>query len=160
MAIKVFANSGGAVTYNAEELCAPLYTFAGGVDYIFKGIADEMAVTYSSSSTTVTVKPGKAIVCGRPVTIDANTTYDIGTSKSGYKLVLRVDKSRQIGQEAYITAVSAANVKNENINGTGTIHDLVLGTVTTNTRGVSSYVDNRSIKSKSGGLEYDVVGTL
>lgn len=160
MAIKVFANSGGQITYTAEQLCAALRTFSGAVNYIFQGLGNEMAVTYSDSSLQVGVGTGKAVICGRPTDIySAESNIELPSNSTVY-IVLRVDLTRPSGQEAYITYVTESQIKSEDINGNGVIHDLVLGKAITNSRGVTSYEDLRKIKNKSAGLEYDVIGTL
>ena len=160
MAIKVFANSGGQITYTAEQLCAALHTFSGAADYIFQGLGNEMAISYSDDSLIIGVGTGKAVVCGRPTDIySAEANIELPPN-STINIVLRIDLTRPSGQEGYITYVTDSQIKSEDINGNGNVHDLVLGKAITNARGVTSLEDLRKIKNKSGGLEYEVIGTL
>ena len=158
--IKMFANSGGAITYTAEELCASLNTFANNINYIMAGIGEELNVTHATNSLKVTLKTGKAIICGRPVDVQTNEEFTLSASQQNVYLVLRADISRPSGQECFLTYVTESQLKSENINGSGTMSDLKLAKLTTSSTGVSSYTDLRVIKAKAGGFEYEVVKNL
>ena len=158
MAIKVMADSGGTITYSAAEIGGAFNTFAGGSDYIIGDISSEMEITYSSTSLQVSIAPGRAVVCGRPVTVDSAETLNIGASQSdGVYIVLRVDTTRPIGTEGYFTYVTQSQLKEDNLNAANGIHDLVLALVKTDASGVTSYQDQRNITTVSGGARFRII---
>lgn len=154
MAIKVMANSGGTVTYNAEELGAAFNTFAGDSNYIVQDIGNEMSVSYSASSFEVTLNTGKAVVCGRPVTVTSDETVTL-PGNSTYYLTLRVDLSKPAGAEGSLEYLLQNQIKSDNLNDINGQNDLVLGLIVTDSNGVSSFTDQRVIKSKIGTTSYN-----
>lgn len=123
---------------------------AGIEDCVIKGVGDEFTLNYSNSSRNVTFNAGsEAVVCGSffkltgtdavSVTLPANKTFF---------LCARIDKSRQNGTRGYFACIEGSgNVyKTTNINGSATIHDLVLYQITTNATGVTSVLDKRFIQ--------------
>lgn len=152
MAIKVMADSGGTITYSAAEIGSAFNTFASANDYVIEGNGQELAVTYSASSLEVTIGSGRAMLCGRLVSIDESEKLTIGAGLTdGVYIVLRVDMSRPIGSEGYYTYVTKAQIKEENINAGGVQHDLVLGLVKTSASGVTSFSDQRKVVDSAGG---------
>ena len=152
MAIKVMADSGGTVTYNAAEIGSAFNTFASNTDYIIEGVGSELALTYSPSSLNVSVGAGRAMVCGRLVTVDSSTSLAIGSGLTdGVYVVLRIDMSMAIGSEGYLTYVTQAQIKSENINSGGTKHDLIIGFIKSDTSGITSYQDQRNVMATAGG---------
>lgn len=156
MAIKVMADSGGTITYTASEIGGAFNTFAGNNDYVISGIGNEMALTYSAGSLQVSIASGRAVVCGRPVTVDATETLVLGASESNILVVLRVDTTRPIGSEGYFTYCTEAQLKTENINNANGQHDLVIAKVSTDASGVTSYSDQRNVVAATGGAKYRI----
>lgn len=148
MAIKVMANNGPTVTYNAEEIGSIWNTFAGNSDYIIKNILNEMSVSHSTSSLKPTVGTGRAVVNGRLVSVTANTQITLPANLSNNYLVVRVDLSQPVGSEGFITYTST--LKTDNLNNGGTQRDLIIAQFSTSASGVSSFTDLREIKEGSG----------
>lgn len=125
-----------------------LYNFLlGNQDYIFKGVGNEFKITPSSSSFILTLGTGEGVVCGRHVTETAgDTVLQLAQNSSGY-VVIRVDLTQVAGSEAYLYATPT--LQQDNLNDTGTIHDLPLYLYQTNASGVSSFVDVRNISAGS-----------
>lgn len=149
MGIKVMADSGGQVTYNSAEIGAMFNTFSSNSDYIIQGIGDQMSVTTSASSLVITVHPGRAVVNGRMVDIPSNTDLTVPAGLSNVYLVVKIDLSQPVGSEGYLTYCLSNQLRTDNLNNGGTQHDLVLGSFSTNSGGVTSYTDRRTIKSTS-----------
>lgn len=151
--LKVFADTSGLVTYTAAELCAALNTLSGKLDYVQKGIDDELSLDYTDVALNCSVNLGKAIISGRPcgvfddpepLTLPANTT--------GINVCLEIDLSQPMGQEAQLVALTDAQLAYDDINNNGGRHDLVLYKVNTNSMGVTSVQDKRVIKDCSWGV--------
>ena len=125
-----------------------LYNFLlGNQDYVFEGIGDEFEITPSASSFILTLGTGEGVVCGRHVTETAgDTVLQLAQNSSGY-VVIRVDLTQVAGSEAYLYATPT--LQQDNLNDTGTIHDLPLYQYQTNASGVSSFVDVRNISAGS-----------
>jgi len=140
------AMADNAVEISAKEDAAMYDTFAGKQNYIFEGIGNEMAVTYSAASLNVVLGTGGAIICGRHVheTLSSGEASNITleANSSGY-LVVRYDLSQIAGQEAKFTAVSV--LEDDDLNNDGLICDLVLAEYTTNDVGVSEFTDLRNM---------------
>ena len=162
MAIKVMADSGGTVTYSAAEVGAAFNSFAGGSDYIISDVGDEMAVTTSSSSLTVSVGSGRGMVCGRLVEVTSRTSFSIPASyaseANGVYVILRIDLSRPMGSEGSLTYCRIGQEKDENLNaGNSGKHDLILARVVINSTGVVSKEDMRNVTAVAGGSRFRVI---
>lgn len=142
--VKPMANFGKQVLYTAEELGAAFRTFAGNTDYVIKGIGNKMSVSQNSSSLTVTVGTGEAMVCGRFVKILSNTTCTLPANQT-VKVCLRVDTTKLNKDTGAIVAVTG-NLKADNVNNADGQYDMLLGTAVTNSTGVTSWTDGRVIK--------------
>lgn len=151
MAFKIMAD-------NLQEISAKqdgaLYNVAlNDQDFIIGGLGDEMALSYIGLD--VSVGSGEAIVHGRHITSESVNSITLPSNESGY-LVLRVDLSQAIGNEARLFATPTLTF--EEINWQGTIYDFPLATFTTQTTTISSFVDERKIK---GDVGTDlIIGTL
>ena len=134
-------------------------TFAGGNDYIFEGIGNEFEISSSSSSFLIVLGTGEGIICGRHVTEvtenGANSMIQLDSNSTGY-VVLRFDLTQPSGSEVYLYATPT--IVQQDLNGGGTIRDLPLYAYVTDTNGVSSFVDMRSIQSNATSKIY--VATL
>lgn len=146
MAIKVMADSGGTVSYEAADIGAGFNAFANNKDFIIAGIDEEISVIYSAASLQIGINKGEAMICGRPVMINATEQFTLPANQSTeLNLVLRVDLTQPIGQEGLITYVSDGQIKTDNLNNVNGQHDLVLAKFKTDANGVSSFTDKRVI---------------
>ena len=146
MALKAMADNNIPIPVRSD---AVLYdALAGKVDFVFKNIDEEFAITYSESSLKVKLGTGGCLICGRHVFNDSTDEISLVLSPndSGY-LVIRYDLTQSAGHEVSFKAVSA--LETGDLNNTGTKKDLVLGKYTTNENGVSQYTDLRSMRSNT-----------
>lgn len=121
--------------------------YATGIsDCVCKGIGDEFAINYTSTSLDVSFNAGSQAVIGgsffkvkslEAVTLAPNTTI---------YLCANIDLSKPNGQRGSFVQRTASNMKSENINGSGMQRDLLLYTITTSSVGVTSVVDKRVMK--------------
>lgn len=121
-------------------------SFAGNQDYIFQGSGNEFAITRPTGTLTVTLGTGKGIVCGRTVqehtSEGTNTSIQIEPNTSGY-IVIRADLTKTVGNEFYLTTTN--EIVAQDINGSGTVHDLPLYQYTSDTSSVTNWLDVRKI---------------
>lgn len=121
-------------------------TFAGNQDYIFQGSGNEFAITRPVGTLTITLSTGKGIVCGRTVhehtSEGTNTSIQIDPNTSGY-IVIRADLTRTAGNEFYLTTTN--EIVAQDINGSGTVHDLPLYQYTSDASSVTNWIDVRKI---------------
>ena len=128
-----------------------LYNFLmGGQDYVFANIGDAFEITPSSTSFLVTLGEGEGVVSGRHITEEtvsgANSMIQLDPNSSGY-VVIRVDLTRPVGTEAFLYATPVLSA--QDLNNSGTVHDLPLYQYTTNASGVSSFTDVRPLSNGS-----------
>lgn len=134
-------------------------TYAQNRDYIVEDVGNEFEMTYNSSSLQVSVDTGVANISGRGISADSTQSITLPSNSVIY-LCLRIDLSRTQGNEGLLYANTSSVIADDNLsNGSGQ-HDMLLAIVTTNSDGVVSVIDKRSIKSKSGGLEYEIIENL
>lgn len=145
--LHIMADNGETITSSMDG--AMYNVFAGNEDFVIGDIGNELELLSSSSSFTVTMKSGHCLICGRHVVNDDNLDLLLSENDSGF-IVLRYD----LGQvEENICRLMAVNsTYEENINGSGTIHDIVLATYVTGEDGVTSMTDLRNIRSSAGGV--------
>lgn len=132
---------------------------AGIKDCVIQGVGDEFEINYSSASLDVTFNAGsEAVVCGSFFKITGNDAVSV-TLPANKTLFLcaRIDLSRANGSRGYFACIEGTgNVYTDtNINGSDTIHDLVLYQITTSSAGVTSVTDKRVVQ---GGGEISVGG--
>lgn len=145
-------------------------TFAGNQSYIIKGIGDELAVTYSSSSFIVELGTGEAVICGGSTLSEGEATaLTLSANESGY-IVIEVDLS-QTGSNICRLARVPSLTQGDINNGVDMVYDLPLYQYTTDGSGVSDMTDVRNISSsfiadellekvdRSGIQNYDITGT-
>lgn len=123
------------------------------VDAVIKGIGDEFTLDYSMSSLDVTFLAGsEAVVCGSFFKITGNSpiTVTLPANKTVY-LCARIDLSRNNGSRGYFATVGTSETvyTTTNINGNGTIHDLILYQITTTSTGVGNVKDMRVIHNNN-----------
>lgn len=118
-------------------------TFAGNQSYVIKGVGDELALTYSSSSFVVSIGTGEAVICGGSTLAEGTNEITLSQNQNGY-IVIRVDLT-QVG-ENICQFKSVSSLVQENINDEGYVYDFPLAQYTTNGNGVSSLVDTRVMK--------------
>ena len=127
---------------------------AGIADAVCGGIADEFDITYSANSLDVSFSAGcEAVVCGSFFKITGNDAVSVTLpANKTFYLCARIDLSRANGSRGYLACIegSANLYTSSNINGSDTIHDLVLYQITTSSSGVTSVTDKRVIQSGSG----------
>lgn len=120
-----------------------LYNVANGNnDFIIKGLGQEMAI--SNVGLNVTIASGEAVVHGRHITAEGDNTIQLPPNESGY-LVLRIDLSRPVGEEAILFATPS--LSQEEINWSGVVYDMPLAQFVTNTLDVNSLIDMRKVTS-------------
>lgn len=144
MALKAMADNDNAIPVRYDAI---LYSqLSNNNDYFFKGIDDEMAVTYGSATLKVSLGKGGCVIGGRHVFNDglSDNTIQLNANDSGY-LAIRYDLTQSVGNEASFVAISY--IQKGDINNNGTIRDLVLASYVTNDNGVSSFTDLRSYGS-------------
>ena len=105
MALKAMADNNIPIPVRSD---AVLYdALAGKVDFVFKNIDEEFAITYSESSLKVKLGTGGCLICGRHVFNDSTDEISLVLSPndSGY-LVIRYDLTQSAGHEVSFKAVS------------------------------------------------------
>lgn len=118
-----------------------LYNVAlGNQDFIIKGLGEEFAL--SQNGLNVSCGTGEAVVHGRHVTSSESNQITLPTNESGY-LVLRIDLSQPVGQEAKLFATPT--LVKEEINWGGIIYDMILASFTTQSTSISVFTDERKI---------------
>lgn len=155
---KVLPNFDGAV-----------YDVAVGADCICGGVGDEFTLTYSASSLTVSFHAGsEAVIGGAFFKVTEDQTVTLSANSTIY-LCARIDKTQPNGQHACFALNTESSIQKQNLNGSGTIRDLLLYTVTTSANGVTAIQDKRVIRTSEstqvGGLtlwtgtqaEYDAI---
>ena len=107
------------------------------------GVGDEFTLNYSASSLSVTFASGsQAVVGGQFFHITEAETLTLPSNSTGY-ICCEIDVSQTIGNTGKIVFLTSAEIKKENINGNGTIHDMPLYLVTTGASGIVSVADAR-----------------
>lgn len=143
MSIKIMADNNEII--NVSQDAALYNVLAGGNDFVISGIGNEMAFNYNASSLSATLSSGECLICGRHVTITGTESITLSASASGY-IVLRYDLSQTGSNMCKLMAVTS--LRSDNLNDSGTVHDLVIGQYSTNASGVSSFTDQRTILSR------------
>lgn len=144
MAIAFMADDGQSIT--CAQDAAMYNVFAGNKNFVIDGIGNNLAVSYNASSLQVTLGTGEGVIKGRHFNVSGtDTNITLSASTSG-KLVVRYDLSQSGSNVVKFMAVSSTI--DQDINGSGTKSDLVLGSYTTSASGVSAFTDERVIYSQ------------
>lgn len=141
MAIKVMADNNEPIS--AAQDGALYNVLAGGADFVIGGIGDELVFNSNATSLNATIGSGEGVICGRHVTVTGSaTSITLGANSSGY-IVLRYD----LGQtgDNIVKLMAVDSLRTENLNDTGAVHDLFIGSYITNASGVTSFTDRRKI---------------
>lgn len=136
------------VQISAKRDGAMFNTFARNNDYIIEDIGDELEVTSSTSSFSVSLGVGEAVICGRSCLCSEAESITLAQNSSGY-LVVEIDLTQTGANICKFKSVQV--LQSENINAEGTIRDLPLYQYTTNTTGVSTLTDIRKIRATAVG---------
>lgn len=116
-------------------------------DIVVGGIGNEFALSYSASSLNVSIGKGLAIIGGRYFFVDEATPFSLSANSTSL-LKCKIDLSQPAGSEGSFSTGGA--VAKSDLNDTGTVREMALFSVTTNSTGVSGVVEMRNIKSNLG----------
>ena len=140
MALKVMADPS---EYGAERDAA-LYYFKTNGDYIFEGIGNEFAASYSTKSRLGTINNGMGVCGGRHITEKrigtSNSQITLPANSSGY-LTIRM----QLGADPDCYLWTGSALVHGNLNNGDTIRDLPLYAFVTSATGITSFIDIRPI---------------
>lgn len=118
--------------------------FGGQQSYVIAGMANELAVTWLSSSLEIRIGTGMGVIRGRHLTNTSPATLTLQPNATGY-VVIRYDHGN-------ISLMSTSTVQNGNINNSQiTPADLLIGEYTTNATGVYQFIDKRDVKTDMKG---------
>lgn len=127
------------VPISAAEDGAMYRAFAHNIDFVIGQYSSgKMRLNYTSASLSVTLSAGEAIVCGRHVVNTGTITLTLPANSSGY-ICLRINGT--VSPETVSLVSATQTYPDTDINVSNTQHDFVIGQYTTNSNGVSSYVD-------------------
>lgn len=118
-------------------------------DCVKGGTFNEFNEGHTATSLTMQIASGLGIVCGAFAVFDNATQVELQASTSDLYIVARIDKTRPNGSKAQIEVKTEVQLKQENLNGSGNIRDLLLYKVSTDASGVISVVDLRLIKGET-----------
>lgn len=127
-------------------------------DCVLGGTYNEFNENHTSSSLTMTIATGFGFIGGGFFALEDAVEVEIEPNSSNLYVVARIDKTKPNGQKASIELITEVQIKKENLNGSGSIRDLLLYKVSTDASGVSSVVDLRNIKDGASGGR--IFGTL
>lgn len=136
------------VSISASQDGAIYNVFAGNQNFIIQDIGDEFALTTQTDSLIIEVGSGEALLSGRHLTADAPNTLTIPANTKSY-LCLEIDLTQTQGNEGTLKALTEAQIKNDNLNAGGTVCDLLLYVIETDTNGVIKTQDRRQIRNTS-----------
>lgn len=150
MAIQTIHDTGS--TYEVtSKMDGGVYQVATS-DVVVKGVGDELTIHYNSSSLNVTFSAGsEAIIGGSFFKVTSDTSVSLTASSTIY-LCATIDLTQPNGQRGTFTKRTSANMQHNNLNGSGSVRDLLLYVVTTNANGVTNVVDMRPIVENNDGV--------
>lgn len=141
MSLKIMADN--QVQISAKQDGALYNVAMGNKDFIIKDIGDEFSMTYAGLN--VAIGTGEAVIHGRHVTAQTSNNVTLPANESGY-LVLRIDLTQSVGNEALFYATPT--LTKEEINWSGTIYDMPIATFTTASVEITNLNDIRTIKNE------------
>lgn len=142
MALRIMADNNQ--TINCYQDAALYNILCNDKNFIFGGIGDEMGISYSANSLTITINDGGCVICGRHVYSTGNNNITL-TPNSGTRVLLRYDMTNP-DFCSLVTLTVPSPTKHENINDKGIYSDLPLFVIYTNANGVDDVYDLRTIK--------------
>lgn len=115
-------------------------------DCVCGGVGDEFTLSnYSASSLDVLLEAGsEAVIGGSFFKITSDETITLAPNSTIY-LCATVDLTRANGQRGVFTQRSSSNMQSDNLNGSGSVRDMLLYVITTNGTGVTNVSDRRVI---------------
>lgn len=140
MTIKIMADNNEII--NVSQDAALYNVFAGNNDFIIGGIGNNMVFNSNAASLNATLGSGEAVICGRHITIIGTESITLSANSNGY-IVLRYDLTQTGSNMVRLLAVD--RIYSDNLNNTGSIHDLLIGEYITNGSGVSTFTDRRKV---------------
>lgn len=111
-------------------------------DCVCGKIGNEFKTT--TDSLTATIQSGQAILCGNFFHITGTETISLVPNTTAY-ICLSIDTTKVNGSRGFISFKLETDIKKENINGEGTLRDLPIYKLTTNSDSVTSLSDVRTI---------------
>lgn len=132
-----------------------LSKYDGGVyqvatrDCVIQGVGDEFTLNSSNSSLTVSFNAGSEAVIGGSFFKITSTEYVSLTANATIYLCANINLSNANGMRGSFVQRTASNMYSENINGSGIQRDLLLYILTTDSNGVTTVTDRRTILSSS-----------
>ncbi len=119
-------------------------------DCICQGIGDEFKLNYASDSLNAYFNEGsEAVIGGSFFKITSLHSISLPANSTFY-LCATIDLSAQNGYKGQFSIFpQLTNIRNGNLNGSGSARDLVLYQITTSSSGVTSVVDKRVVRGKS-----------
>lgn len=151
MAIKAMADNNQPITTKQD---ASMYdAFSNHNEGVLSKIGNKLNISYSNQSLLVTLQSGMAVVSGRHVTNedDSSVTLTLLPNTTDNYLVIRYDLSQSTGNEC--SFISTPTVESDDLNNNGVKRDIVLGKYTTNETGVSVFTDMRTYFDRNNILE-------
>ena len=143
-----------------SKMDGAVYDIACGGDCVCGGVGDEFTLNYDSSSLDVTFNSGSQAIIGggffrvtetESVTLPANSTI---------YLCARIDNSKTSGSTGSFVSLTQVQIKSENLNGGGTIRDLLLYVVETSSSGVTQVTNKKMVRTYDKITNYSLwVGT-
>lgn len=107
-------------------------------DFIIEGLGNEFSMSHVG--LVVFVESGEAILHGRHITSEDTEQITLPANSSGY-LVLRIDLTQAVGNEAFLYATPT--LSNEEINWDGSIYDMPIATFITSNVDITNFEDAR-----------------
>lgn len=128
-------------------------------DCIIKGLGDEFATSFSTSSLIVTFTSGsQAIIDGNAFWLPTEEKITL-PSNSKFNVCLRIDTSQPNGSTGSIVCLTDEELKSDKINNQNSaIRDLPIYIVTTDSNGVTASIDKRTIRD--GDIVKGITGIL
>lgn len=147
MSIQTLHDKGIQIT---PQMDGGVYATSVPVDCVVAGVGDEFTIGYSNNSLNVTFEMGsEAVIGGAFFKVTADETLTLPANTNIY-VCARINLSKADGSKGSFEALTSANIKSENLNGSGSIRDMSLYRVTTNATGVTQVVDVRTIGNSNG----------
>ena len=138
-----------------SKMDGAVYDIACGGDCVCGGVGDEFTLNYNASSLDVTFNSGsQAIIGGGFFKVTEIESVTLPESSTIY-LCARIDNSKASGSTGSIVSLTQSQMKSENLNGGGTVRDMLLYIVETSASGVTQVTNKKVIKTNSATGDLD-----